>query len=176
MQTWQQWQMFFSWKSENIQWKMIISNRKWEKNVTKRINKTISMSNKKVLNLINADMAASAAVANVLLLKKRADDRQRAALRIKFEVLQIIALCVFHKKKFVFHYIFLMIIFVFSENGPWFRYLIYIWRRLASWQWWKWRAECGRVHQYAEETQDSHCTGFHHDIMMIDLTMLIIAV
>ena len=31
-------------------------------------------------------MAASAAVANVLLLKKRADDRQRAALRIKFEV------------------------------------------------------------------------------------------
>ena len=31
-------------------------------------------------------MAASAAVANVLLLKKRADARQRAALRIKFEV------------------------------------------------------------------------------------------
>jgi len=30
-------------------------------------------------------MAASAAVANVLLLKKRADDRQRAALRVKFE-------------------------------------------------------------------------------------------
>ena len=38
------------------------------------------------LRLTNADMAASAAVANVLLLKKRADDRQRAALRIKFEV------------------------------------------------------------------------------------------
>ena len=37
-------------------------------------------------NSSNADMAASAAVANVLLLKKRADDRQRAALRIKFEV------------------------------------------------------------------------------------------
>ena len=47
-------------------------------------------------NSSNADMAASAAVANVLLLKKRADDRQRAALRIKFEVsLLFLQICKF---------------------------------------------------------------------------------
>ena len=46
----------------------------------------VSKQKHKKQNSPNADMAASAAVANVLLLKKRADDRQRAALRIKFEV------------------------------------------------------------------------------------------
>ena len=46
----------------------------------------VSKQKHKKQNSVNADMAASAAVANVLLLKKRADDRQRAALRIKFEV------------------------------------------------------------------------------------------
>ena len=55
-------------------------------------------------------MAASAAVANVLLLKKRADDRQRAALRIKFEV--------FHSNFYVFysHIYFVCFSFIFTGN------------------------------------------------------------
>ena len=56
----------------------------------------VSKQKHKKQNFVNADMAASAAVANVLLLKKRADDRQRAALRIKFEVsLLFLQICKF---------------------------------------------------------------------------------
>ena len=56
----------------------------------------VSTEKHKKHNSSNADMAASAAVANVLLLKKRADDRQRAALRIKFEVsLLFLQICKF---------------------------------------------------------------------------------
>ena len=79
-----------------------------------------TITNNQQLRLTNADMAASAAVANVLLLKKRADDRQRAALRIKFEVFLIISLCDFYFQKCVFYHVFLVIAFVYLENCPWF--------------------------------------------------------
>ena len=113
MQTWQQWQMFFSWKSENIQWKMIISNRKWEKNVTKRINKTIWISKKKVLNLIKCRHGSIGSSGQCSSPEKASRRPTTSSFEDKIWGFS---------NNMCFIYFWLLFL-CFSENAPWFCYL-----------------------------------------------------